>query len=150
MAPKVLDSSALINVATPGCHMHKVQLSTPRELQNSEQPTCVSQRQKRSRPSESSFPPAFWDRLSKIDLTKRALEELDRRNTLATPDSQPPHPRPTQQITRHMLAKLKKESNPLVSPVEYLSHCGTSDLKSIKRTARHGGPDLSDLIGVRR
>ncbi|KAA6412265.1 MAG: hypothetical protein FRX48_04417 [Lasallia pustulata] len=86
----------------------------------------VSKRRKRSHPSEFQLPPAFWDNLSKIDLTKAALEELDRRNTQATLNSRPPYLRPDQRITRRVLAELKK---------------------NIKQTARHGGPDLSDLRG---
>ncbi|KAK3304811.1 uncharacterized protein B0T15DRAFT_363760, partial [Chaetomium strumarium] len=29
----------------------------------------------------SNFPPEFWDNLSKVPLTRRALRELDRRNS---------------------------------------------------------------------
>jgi hypothetical protein len=100
----------------------------------------------RSHPSGSQLPPAFWDNLSKIDLTKRALEELDRRNTQAALSSRPPYPRP---ITRRVLAELKKSSQPLTPTIKYLCHRGTRVLKNIKQTARHGGPDLSDLRGVR-
>jgi hypothetical protein len=37
---------------------------------------------------QSNFPPEFWDNLSKVWLTRRALRELDRRN------SAQPAPRP--------------------------------------------------------
>lgn len=130
--------------------MPETQFSIPRKRRISEQPTHVSKRRKRSHPSGSRLPPAFWDNLSKIDLTRRALEELDRRNTQAALDSQPPYQRPARRITRHVLAELKKSAQPLTPPAEYLCHCGTSGLRNIKRTARHDGPDLSDLRGVRR
>ena len=52
--------------------------SLPDEAQN------VSKKQKRSHISEPQYPPAFWDNLSRVDLTKRALRELDRRNKQAT------------------------------------------------------------------
>jgi hypothetical protein len=64
----------------------------------------------------SNFPPQFWDNLSKVWLTRRALRELDRRN-----GTQPP-PGPA-------------------TPAVY-----TTDRA---RFARHGGPDLRHLRGVR-
>ncbi|KAF2807518.1 uncharacterized protein BDZ99DRAFT_338517, partial [Mytilinidion resinicola] len=48
------------------------------------QPNGISQsaskKQRLSHPSGSQPPAAFWDNLSKIWLTKRALREQDRRN----------------------------------------------------------------------
>ncbi|KAL9034871.1 MAG: hypothetical protein Q9180_005169 [Flavoplaca navasiana] len=104
-------------------------------------------RQKRSHPSGSQLPPAFWDNLSKIDLTKRALRELDRRNLQAALDSHLTYPRSRQPNTRRALAELKKSSQPVTSAANYLYHCGTGVLKNIKQTARHGGPDLSNFRG---
>ena len=93
-----------------------------------------SKRQKLSYPSGSQPPVAFWDNLSKVWVPKRALRELDRSNA-ALPLSYrcPPRPikRPTQSTT-----------------TDFLSQCGRRCLKDIKRFARHGGPDLSDLKGV--
>lgn len=44
----------------------------------------VKKSKRHRRPSElSNFPPEFYDRLSKIWLTTRALRELDRRNRLS-------------------------------------------------------------------
>jgi hypothetical protein len=69
----------------------------------------VFKKQKRSYPSKSPFPSAFWENLSKIDLTKRALGELDRRNIQAALKFYlPDHPRPRRPITRRAFAKLKK------------------------------------------
>ncbi|KAL9127755.1 MAG: hypothetical protein Q9175_007672 [Cornicularia normoerica] len=133
--------------------MSEAQCSNPRKRRNSERLTPqqnktlqhVSKRRKRSR---SQPPPAFWDNLSKIDLTRRALKELDRRNTQAALNSRPLYPRSQRPITRRVLAELKKSSQPLTPAAKYFCHCGASGLKNIKQTARHGGPDLSDLRGL--
>jgi hypothetical protein len=71
-------------------------------------------------PSPSPPPKTFWDGLQKVWLTPRALDELDRQ----TADMEPPFPR---------------RANPahLSLPV--------ADLRALKRFARHGGPDLTDL-----
>ncbi|KAI1746445.1 hypothetical protein F4782DRAFT_524470 [Xylaria castorea] len=65
------------------------------------------------------YPPEFWDRLSKIQLTRRALEELDRRTKTKR---SPPSPR--------------------LAPA-----CTTTTPRDLVRFARHGGPDLCDLRG---
>jgi hypothetical protein len=135
--------------------MPVTQLSIPRKRRHSEQLTAqqnetsqhTSKRRKCSHPDGSQFPSAFWDNLSYVDLTKRALEELDRRNTQAALSCGPPFVQSHRPITRYMR---KKSSQPLTTLVEYLCHCGTSSLKKIKLSARHGGPDLSDLRDVRR
>lgn len=67
-------------------------------------------------------PRSSWDRLTKIWLTPRALDEIDRRTAAA----KPPHP-PRPDPALHDL------------PVE--------DLRALKRFSRHGGPDLTDLRG---
>lgn len=64
-------------------------------------------------------PPAFWDNLSRLWLTHRALRECDRR---------------ARERNIHQQGKtgdLKIDSAP-----------------SLKRFARHGGPDLSDIRAV--
>ena len=130
--------------------MPVTQLPNPRKRRHSERLTPsqhISKTQKRSHPPGSQLPSAFWDNLSKIDLTKRALEELDRRNTQAALSCGPPFLQSHRPITRSVR---KESSKPLAPPVDYLYHCGTSGLKKIKLTARRGGPDLSDLRGVRR
>jgi hypothetical protein len=37
-------------------------------------------------PDSWQYPPEFWDRLSRVPLTQRALEELDRRNAVGDPE----------------------------------------------------------------
>ena len=50
--------------------------------------------------------PAYWDKLSKVWLTKRALREFDRRNHLLVPrPSRAPYRRA---VTRNLLAKVKQ------------------------------------------
>ncbi|KAH6839541.1 hypothetical protein B0I37DRAFT_449448 [Chaetomium sp. MPI-CAGE-AT-0009] len=46
----------------------------------------------------SNFPPEFWDNLSKVPLTRRALRELDRRNG-ARPAPRPTEPEPLVKTT---------------------------------------------------
>ena len=78
--------------------------TSPSELQPSEQP--------------KSSKAEFYDSLSKVWLTRRALKELDQRTRQRAPQRPPSVPR-------------------------------RSDLKQIQRFAKHGGPDLRDLRGVR-
>ncbi|KAL8886647.1 MAG: hypothetical protein Q9215_005687 [Flavoplaca cf. flavocitrina] len=126
------------------CKRRNLERLTPQQNKTSQH---ICKRQKRSHPSGSQLPPAFWDNLSKIDLTKRALRELDRRNLQAALDSHLLYPRPRQPNTRRALAELKKSSQPVTSAANYLYHCGTGVLKNIKQTARHGGLDLSNFRG---
>lgn len=71
---------------------------------------------------------AYWDSLSKLWLTHRALNELDRRN--------------------------KQNASPVrVTPAHRLDLDGETDSfkypsQKLKRFAKHGGPDLRDLGGV--
>ena len=74
------------------------------------------------------YPPEFWDRLSKITLTRKAVEEYNRRVRLEQHPS-PPLPRP-QGRAEHLVYTLPA--------------------KRLARFAQFGGPDLSDLRGVRR
>jgi hypothetical protein len=83
-------------------------------------------------------PTTFWDSLSKIWLTERALKELDRRNA-ATADEPPCFERENKKrLTRGRLAEWKRTQ---LTPVPAFG-------SSIRRFARHGGPDLLDLRGA--
>ncbi|KAI1865945.1 uncharacterized protein JN550_007923 [Neoarthrinium moseri] len=73
----------------------------------------------------SSFPSEFYDNLSKVWLTRRALQEVDRRNDSLSLPKLPAH----QKHIRDLAQTIKE---------------GGSDLA---RFARTGGPDLSDLQG---
>ena len=140
------------------CYMPELPLSNPRKRQRTE--PCALQlngtsqpqlkRQKLNHPTTGSQPPsAFWDNLSKTWLTRGALRELNRRNTqpaLSQPRSQ--HRRARRPVTRNFLAELKRNHQVTQSASDYLHHCQPRTLKDIKRFARNGGPDLSDLKGV--
>ena len=103
---------------------------------------AVAKRQKTGYPGNNKRPSAFWDGLSTTPLTKGALKELDRRNAEALRLlSREPSKRRLQPITRATVARWKSEHRlykPLSRP---------SDQE--KRFARLGGPDLTDLRGVR-
>lgn len=75
---------------------------------------------------------SFWDSLSKIWLTRRALQELDRRNFQNPAESSLISP------TSHRQKRKKK-----------VKQYTQKNLSGLKRLARHGGPDLSDIKGVR-
>jgi len=114
-------------------------LPRPRKRQRPEPPekTGTSQpppkKQRLNHPSGSQPPSAFWDNLSKLWLTKRALRELGRRNSQTAPSpSRSPHRRDYQ----------------VAYCTDYLSRCTPRILKNIRVLARHGGPDLSDLRNV--
>lgn len=135
------------------------QISHQRKRQRNEHfpllPNGVTQPQAKrlkldSQSAEPPSPSLFWDSLSKIWLTKRALIELDRRNT-RVPLNNALHSscRPRRPVTRRALIALRKSRQPSQSAVEILNYCTPTRLKDIKYFARHGGPDISDLRGVR-
>ncbi|KAI4162736.1 MAG: hypothetical protein LQ342_003623 [Letrouitia transgressa] len=129
------------------------QLSNPRGRQLTEQhplqPNETSQPQSKRRrlgyhSSGSHYPPAFWDSLSKIWLTKDALKELDKRSTQSVPNLPPPYRRAHRPVTRRFLANLKSSE----ATYNFLYNYAPRTLKDVKLFARHGGPDLSGLRGV--
>jgi hypothetical protein len=136
-------------------HMLEPQLSSsrkrqrPEPLQPNEASLPVSKKQKFSHPSGSQPPAAFWDNLSKIWLTKRALRELDRRNAeAALSPYRLPHRRVHRPLTRNFLAESNRNCQTTRYTTDYLHHCEPRILKDIKLFARRGGPDLSDLRNV--
>ncbi|WEW59122.1 hypothetical protein PRK78_004591 [Emydomyces testavorans] len=95
-----------------------------------------------ARESRSQRPVEFWDNLSKIWLTKKALQELDRRNTELSRCPFDTHLfRP---VTGQCYAQLKRKQITQYA-ADFLSSCSPDCLKQIKQFSRHGGPDLSDL-----
>lgn len=121
------------------CYMPEIQLSNPRKRQRTEQRplqlngTLQAQlkKQKLSYPATGFQPPAaFWDNLSKLWLTKGALEELDRRNIQAAPNPlRPSYRRLHRPITRRALDEWKKNRPPTQSAAEFLSNCTSRCLK---------------------
>ncbi|KKZ63512.1 hypothetical protein EMCG_02171 [[Emmonsia] crescens] len=102
-----------------------------------EQPQRQSRRLKLGGP-----PPAYWDNLSRIWLTKDTLREFDRRNSPSNRIVESGQ-RPCRPLTRQLLAKLKHHCQ--IPSVDPLSGCKPESLKEIKKLSRRGGPDLSDL-----
>ena len=121
-------------------HMPESKSPTSRKRQRSEQSDwnpAPSKKQKASPPAE------FWDNLSIIWLTKRALKELDRRNIATVP-----HPTQSPRRQRPATRALRKSRSSLLSATEYLRRCEPGALKDIKAFAKQGGPDLSSLRNV--
>ncbi|KAI0388256.1 hypothetical protein F5Y17DRAFT_249026 [Xylariaceae sp. FL0594] len=93
-------------------------------------------------------PPAFWDNLSDVPLTRSALRELERRNaaaaSLPTPTVCPRLPR--RPVTRRTVSEQKNLACTSVqSAAQYIRRCGQTERRRIRSFARQGGPDLSDL-----
>ena len=82
------------------------------------------------KPKPDNFPPEFYDNLSEISLTRRALQELDRRN-----QNRRHHPHPPEHTA----------TTPRRSKLTALGKLGCSSLALF---AASGGPDLSDIQGV--
>ncbi len=80
-------------------------------------------RAKRQKRGSDNYPPAVWDNLSKITLTRKALREFDRR----TREHRHPQAARGQKTTRRILR---------------------SDARRLPDFASNGGPDLSPLRGV--
>ncbi|PLB47721.1 hypothetical protein P170DRAFT_317102, partial [Aspergillus steynii IBT 23096] len=74
--------------------------------------------------------PAFWDNLSEIFLTKGALKEFDHRNV---------RPKLTPRYDMFYATQ------PCVLVADVINTCTPTQLKELKRSSRHGGPDNSDL-----
>lgn len=147
-------------VVDDSCYMPESPLSNPCKRQHTEQyalqligPSGTQlKKQKLNHPTTPSQPPAaFWDNLSKIWLTERALRELNQRNSQSAPASNispSQYLQPRRPVTRRSLAELKRNRRVTQSALDFLRHCGPGTLKDIKLSARYGGPDLSDLKGV--
>ena len=125
-----ISASEYSRFALDYCSMHELQSSNLRKRQRETRPSDISQALLK-KPKNSHLttghkaPGTFWDNLSKIWLTRRALDELDRRNSqVATPST--------------------------LVPPDRSSHRSFSrdTAADVRIFARHGGPDLSDLRGV--
>lgn len=116
------------------------QPSNPRKRQRTEQHPPPSPPSKWKKHHHSPKPPAFWDSLSKIWLTRGALRELNRRNT--TPHQSDRSAR--RPITRAFKAE-RKTVHQRLSTADILRRCAPRRLKDLKKFARRGGPDLSHL-----
>ena len=77
----------------------------------------------------------FWDTLSKVWLTPRALREFDRRNAV----------RERKQTYTTAVGRWPCNRSPID-----ISQLTVASLKNLKRFARRGGPSLTDLRNVSR
>ena len=73
----------------------------------------------------SGYPPEFWDRLSEVRLTRRALREIDCRSAQN-------HSAPVTNVTGTATSR----------------RILRSDSRRLEKLAKDGGPDLSALRGV--
>ncbi|KIW77317.1 hypothetical protein Z517_09763 [Fonsecaea pedrosoi CBS 271.37] len=88
--------------------------------------------------------PATWVRKSRRKLTRRALRRLDRRNEEAASSSSFPDHNSDNLSTPNPQAG-SEDQQTTSSATHFLRHCRKAVLQDIKRFARGGGPDLTDL-----
>ena len=102
--------------------VHEARQQCKRRRDEDEQPQSVKRR-KVAFPS--GYPPEFWDTLSEVRLTRRALREIDRRNAQS-------HSSPVTNVIGTATSRriLRSES------------------RRLEKVAKDGGPDLSALRGV--
>ncbi|KAI0972789.1 hypothetical protein F4678DRAFT_478635 [Xylaria arbuscula] len=99
--------------------------TNPPTLRAKERPACPTQ-----------LPPAFWDNVSEVPLTKNALREIDRRNTQNSLH------------TQSLYSHLPRQRSIQPTTAQCLNCCSPTKRERIKRFARRGGLDLSVLRGV--
>ena len=114
----------------PSCRRKRKRSATEEEhstiATNSPQPPW--ERAKRPFQSRQEANTAYWDSLSKLWLTRRALKELNRQNRqTASP------------VRTGIIRRPDRSGEPAA-----LEDCSSQ----LKRFARQGGPDLRDLRGV--
>ena len=149
-SPSLAAFYTLLDQVVDGFYMSKAPPCNPRKRQRTElhPPSEAPLKKQRKLDNHSGGgyinTPAFWDSLSKIWLTKHALRELNRRNTS---QHHPLSRRVRRPITRGLLAE-RRTAGQRATVADLLRNASLSHLNDIKRFARHGGPDLSDLVGV--
>ncbi|POS82135.1 hypothetical protein EPUL_006089, partial [Erysiphe pulchra] len=84
----------------------------------------------------SKFTPAFFDDISRIELTKRSLKELNRINRQHRNHNKPSKPQPQPE------SQSQSQPQPQIHPPITQEH-----LEHITQIARNGGFDLTDLRG---
>jgi len=135
---------------SPNSRLHnRKRQHTEAALSQDNPPSLPSKRFKSTRepyPSSNLPPPAFWDNLSKIWLTRQAVKELDRRN--AQSNRSPTQYKVRKPRTRSADRKLKQKAQAAVPVSEYLLRAPQADITLLKSFARQGGPDITDLRGV--
>ena len=84
----------------------------------------------------------YWNTLSKVPVTRRALKEFDRRHREQSTSSK------RRKLGRQRERKIVRTIYPNKAEQD-LSQAAVHKSQRIKRFARGGGPDLTDLRGVR-
>ncbi|RDA93695.1 hypothetical protein CP533_4893, partial [Ophiocordyceps camponoti-saundersi (nom. inval.)] len=114
---------------------------------------CVSSaRMKKRKLSDlECLPPEYWDGLSTTFFTRNALRELDRRNAQRQEElkrAQKQQQRLNVARRSHRLC-LDERAGERAAPTvdQVLAQLSPPCLKQLKKSATHGGPDLSDLRG---
>ncbi|KAH0492598.1 hypothetical protein TgHK011_007545 [Trichoderma gracile] len=105
---------------------------------------------KRHRPHyPSTIPSRFWDKLSKVPLTRNALRELnwrEEKRQIAPHNADQEQP-PVQRLIQTTRSSLAQENHHQQSADQILDQLSPARLKKVRRFSSHGGPDLRDLIG---
>jgi hypothetical protein len=120
---------------------HRKRRYSEAELSEDDLPSQSSKRYKR--------PPAFWNNLSTIPLTRSSLKELERRYALSNRSCA--RPKVKKPRTRRAVREFKQRAHETVPVSEYLPKASLVDIALLKvfaRQQRRGGPDLTDLRGV--
>ncbi|KAF7509319.1 hypothetical protein GJ744_008213 [Endocarpon pusillum] len=96
-------------------------------------------------------PAAYWDNLSEIPLTRRALSELNRRNRRNAREARVPSlsQRTRRPRTRRAVAEWKRHHPSLKVATSFVEDCGYEQYNDLKRFSKHGGPALQDIRGFR-
>jgi hypothetical protein len=139
----------------PPYNPRKRQRAEPAQLEKASQPTAKRQRAERDGGRRASA--AYWENVSKVWLTRRALEELDRRTLSACPaparrshrSHRSVRRRAHRPATESCAAELGAARRSAQYTVDPLSGCSARTARRIKSAARRGGPDLSELRNVR-
>lgn len=105
-----------------------------------------TKKRKTHRPPDN-FSPEFYDSLSKVFLTRRALRELDRRNGIGAPTISGSSPtRHREPLTRGAYREPQRKDSTATRLLD--PGIETIVAREVAKFARHGGPDLSDIRGV--
>ena len=152
----LLTFHSLNNSAVQKCLMQPTSSLSPQKRKlPAQEPFGLSislkyKRQKIEYPEDNILPPAFWDNLSVVPLTKRALRELDRRNNLRTltPTASQRYQLPRRSLRIQTATEQSRKQSLPDSTLHTSPCCGRQETNNLKHFARHGGPDLSGLRGV--
>ncbi|RCI09010.1 hypothetical protein L249_5091 [Ophiocordyceps polyrhachis-furcata BCC 54312] len=93
------------------------------------------------------LPPEFWDGLSKTFFTRNALRELDRRNAQRQEELERIQKQKQTSKAPRRSRRLRTREKTVPTVHQVLAQFSPSSLKGLKKSATHGGPDLTELRG---